>query len=108
MSLFNCEIELDLLWSKECITREISIIPRVAPNLDANPAVQAVPAIRTTGAIFQINNAKLDVPVGTLSINDNIQFLENIKQGFKRTIFWSKKSIFKQIKIWNNNTTKKQ
>ena len=56
MSLFNCEIELDLPWSKECITCEISVIPRIAPNLDANPPVQAVPAIQITGAIFQINN----------------------------------------------------
>ena len=46
--------------------------------------------IQTTEAIFQINNAKLYVPVVTLSINDNIKILENIKQGFKRTISWSK------------------
>ena len=45
---------------------------------------------QTTGATFQINNAKLYVPVVTLSINDNIKFLENIKQGFKRTISWNK------------------
>ena len=32
-----------------------------------------------------MNNAKLYVPVVNLSINDNIKFLENIKQGFKRT-----------------------
>ena len=25
-----------------------------------------------------------------MSINDNIKFLENIKQGFKKTIFWKK------------------
>ena len=25
-----------------------------------------------------------------MSINDNIKFLENIKQGFKRPIFWNK------------------
>ena len=29
------------------------------------------------------NNAKLYVPFVTLSINDNIKLLENIKQGFK-------------------------
>ena len=33
---------------------------------------------------------KLHVPVVTLSINDNIKFLENIKQRFKRTISWNK------------------
>ena len=43
-----------------------------------------------TRATFEINNAKLYVPVVTLSINDNITFLENIKQGFKRTISWNK------------------
>ena len=37
-----------------------------------------------------MNNAKLYIQVVTLSINDNIKFLENIKQGFKRTISWNK------------------
>ena len=41
---------------------------------DANPPVQEVPAIQTSAATFQINNAKLYVPVVTLSINDNINF----------------------------------
>ena len=46
--------------------------------------------IQTTGAKFQINNAKPYVPIVTLSINDNIKFSENIKQRFKRTISWNK------------------
>ena len=43
------------------------------------------------------------MPVVTLSINDNIKFLENIKQEFKRTISWNKYrfEITKQPK--NNN-----
>ena len=41
---------------------------------------------QTTSATFQMNNAKFYVPVVTLSIYDNIKFLENIKQGFERTI----------------------
>ena len=45
---------------------------------------------QTTSLMFQINNAKLFVPVFTLSINDNIKYLENIKQRFKRTISWHK------------------
>ena len=32
-----------------------------------------------TGATFTVTSAKLYVPVVTLSINDNIKFLENIK-----------------------------
>ena len=42
------------------------------------------------GGNFIITNTNLHVRVVTLSINDNINFLENIKQGFKRTIFWNK------------------
>ena len=37
-----------------------------------------------------ITSTKLYVPVVTLSINDNIKFLENIKQEFKRTISLNK------------------
>ena len=46
-------------------------------------------ATLTTGEAFQINNARFYVPVVTLSSNDNIKFLENIKQGFKRKISWN-------------------
>ena len=88
--MINCEIEFDLPWSKECITSEISIIPPMISNPDANLPVPDVAATQTTSATSQINNAKLFVPVVTWSINDNIKFLENIKQGFKRTIFWNK------------------
>ena len=38
---------------------------------------------------FIITSTKLYIPVFTLSINGNIKFLENIKQGFKRTISWN-------------------
>ena len=90
MPLINCEIELGLPWSKECIISEISITPRIAGNPRANPPVLAVAARQTTGATFRINNGKIYVSVVTLSTNDNIKFLENIKQGFKRTISWNK------------------
>ena len=83
LPLINCEIELDLTWSNYCVISEILRIPEVE---GANPADETL----TTGATFQINNAKLYVPVVTLYINDNIKFLENIKQGFRRTIPWNK------------------
>ena len=44
----------------------------------------------TTGGTFQINNTKHYVSVASLSVNDNINFLGNTKQGFKRTISWNK------------------
>ena len=47
-------------------------------------------AILTTGSIFQINSAKIYVSFITLPVNDNIKFLENVKQEFKRTSSWNK------------------
>ena len=37
-----------------------------------------------------ITNTKLYVLVVTLSINDNVTFLESVKKGFKGTISWKK------------------
>ena len=54
------------------------------------PPVSVVVAIQITGVACQKHNAKFYVPVATLSINENIKFLENINQGFKRTISQNK------------------
>ena len=88
LPLINCEIELDLTWSKYCVISQVSKTFRaVDPNAD--PVAYEV-ATETTAATFQTNNAKLYVHVVTLSINDNIKCLEKIKQAFKRTISWNK------------------
>ena len=84
--LINCEIELELSWSRNCVISEISRTNAVA----ANPLNSVREESKTTGATFHINSIKRYVPAITLTINDNITFLENIKQGFKRTIFWNK------------------
>ena len=70
---------------KKCVISEMSRTFRTV----GDPPVQDVITVKTS-ATFQINNAKLYTPVVTFSINDNINFLENIKQGFKRTIYWNK------------------
>ena len=70
----------------ECMISEILITPRVAGNPDVNTHVAEVAAIQTTGATFQINNAKRYVLVLTLFVNDNTKFSENLKQGLKKTI----------------------
>ena len=57
-----------------------------------------------TGVTFQINNAKLYVPVVTLSINDNVKLLENIKQGFEKTIYWNKDRSEITIQPKKNNS----
>ena len=59
--------------------------------------------IQATWTPFQTNNAKLYVPVATLSINDNIKFLIRIKQRFRKTISLNKyrSEITTQIKNKN-------
>ena len=42
------------------------------------------------GVNFVITSTKRYLPVVTLSINNNIKFVEKIKQEFKRKICWSK------------------
>ena len=71
LPLIICEIELDSTLSKYCVISEISWPTEVG---GANPA----DATLTTRATFQVNNDKLYIPVVTLSINNNIKFLENI------------------------------
>ena len=50
-----------------------------------------------------ITSTKLYVPVVTLPINDNIKFLEKIKQIFKRTISWKKYRSETTTQTKNNN-----
>ena len=65
LPLINCELELDLSWIKDCVLLKHNYL---------------------TGVNFMINSTKVYVPVVTLSINNSIRFLENIKQEFKETI----------------------
>ena len=80
LPLINCEIELDLPWSNNCIISKISRTPEIAANPAANPPVLAGKGTLTTGVTFQINGTKLYVPVVILSINSDIKFLEHLKQ----------------------------
>ena len=50
-----------------------------------------------------ITSTKLCVPVVTLSINDNIKVLENIKQGLERTISWNQYRSEMTTQSENNN-----
>ena len=54
-------------------------------SITARTAVVVAPTSKT-GKILQINSNKLYVFVATLSINNNIKFLENMKQEFKITV----------------------
>ena len=79
LPLINCEIEHNLKWTRNCIVSEMYKTPELPTNPNANRPNPLIQATATTGAKFQINNAKVYVPVITLSINDNIKFLEKSK-----------------------------
>ena len=85
MPLINCEINLILTWSENCVLT--SKATRDA-NPDVNPAIAAVN--NPANATFKITDTKLYVPVVTLSTKDDNNFLEQLKSGFKRTIKWNK------------------
>ena len=83
LPLINYEIELDMKWTRNCLLME------------EDDSI--------TGASFTITSTKIYVPIVTFSMNNNIKFLENIKQGFKRTISWNRyrSEIIAQLKNKN-------
>ena len=66
MWLINCEINLILTWPKDCFITN-----------------------STGEEKFKITDAKLYVPVVTLSTQDNAKLLQQLKSGIKRTINWN-------------------
>ena len=91
--LISCEVSLELKWDKNCIIT----IDQVGVNLDGGNT--AAP----TGLIFVINDCKLYVPVVTLSKDDEIKLLTNLKSGFKREIKWNKYRSQMSTEAANNN-----
>ena len=67
-----------------------------ARNNNDPPAIVA-----PTRLEFQITATKVYVPIVTLSKENDINILEQLKWGFKRTIKWSKYRL--QMSIQNNN-----
>ena len=80
--LISCEIFLELKWNKNCIITSLEQI-----QVDAGP-----PAVNgtTTSARLAINDCKLYAPVVTLSKDDEIKLVTNLKSRFKREIIWNK------------------
>ena len=78
--LTSCEVSLELKWNKNCV---ITSIQREI-NLDGGNTEAP------TGASFAIDHYKLYVPVVTLSKDNEIKLLTNLKSGFKREIIWNK------------------
>ena len=67
MPLINCEVNIILTWSKDCV---------ITNSTDEKK--------------FAITETKLYVPVVFLSTKDNEKLLQQLKSGFKKTINWNK------------------
>ena len=83
MPLISCEVFLELKWNKNCVITSLE-----ERQVDAGPPV--VRDNSPTGATLAINDCKLYIPVVTLSKDDEIKLLTNLKSGFKREIIWNK------------------
>ena len=70
-------------------------------NYNADPHVSEID--NPENATFQITDTKLYVPVVTLSKENDIKLLEQLKSGFKRTIKWNKYRSQMTIQPQNNN-----
>ena len=59
--------------------------------------------VTPSDATFKITDAKLYVPVVTLSKENDTKLLEQLKLGFKRTIKWNKYRSQMTVQPQNNN-----
>ena len=67
--LINCKVELSLKWYERCLLTA------------------------ATTATFKITDAKLYVPIVTLSIEDNSKLSKLLNKGFKRPIYWNEYKV---------------
>ena len=83
MSLINCEVELILTWSENCVIMSTNVA-------NQNPT-------------FTITETTLYVPVVTLSIQDNAKLLPQVKPGFERKISWDEYLATPELLAQNAN-----
>ena len=94
--LISYEVSLELKWNKNCVITSLE-----ERQVDAGPPV--VRDNSPTGATLAINDCKLYIPVVTLSKDDKIKLLTNLKPGFKREIMWNKYRSQMTTEAINNN-----
>ena len=91
--LISCEVSLELKWDKNCVITSLEQRDIGGGNRDNAP----------TGATLSITDCKLYIPAVTLSKNDEIKLLTNLKSGFKREIIWNKYRSQMTTEAINNN-----
>ena len=84
MPLINCKVELSLKWYERCLLTA------------------------ATTATFKITDAKLYVPIVTLSAEDNAKLSKLLSKGFKRTVYWKEYKLIdnKVVETAANNEEK--
>ena len=80
MPLINCKVELSLNWIKSCV------LTSAALGCNAN-------ATGADSATFKITDAKLYIPIVTLSAEDNAKLTKLLSKGFKRTVYWNEYQV---------------
>ena len=86
MPLINCKVELSLKWIENCVLTSAAI----GANANATGA---------DSATFKITDAKLYVPIVTLSAEDNAKLSKLLGKGFKRSIYWSKYNVIDNMTV---------
>ena len=94
--LISCEVSLELKWNINCVITNLEQRALAAPAVGRDNA--------PTGATLAINNCKLYIPVVTLSKDDEIKLLTNLKSGFTREIIWNKYRSQMSTEAINNNS----
>ena len=80
MPLINCKVEPLLKWIEKCVLTTAEI----GANADATGA---------DSATLKIIDAKIYVPVVTLSAEDNVKLVKQLNEGFKRPVYWNKHKV---------------
>ena len=91
--LINCEVELILKWSQNCVLRDKATreAKTARPAQGGNPVLPAVNAINAPSDLkFSITDCKLYVPVVTLSAEHENKLYEELKTGFTVAVTWNK------------------
>ena len=91
--LISREVSLEFKWNKTCVITS----QQIGVNLDGGNTVAP------TSARLAINDSKLYIPVVTLSKDDEIKLLTNLKSRFTREIEWNKYRSQMTTEAINNN-----
>ena len=106
MPLINCEIELILTWSKNCVILSNARRDAIAAT-ELNAAnisnVKAAVHASATSATFELIDTTFYVPVVTLSKENDKKLLEQLKPRFKKTVKWKKYRSQMTVHSKNNN-----